>query len=103
MGEFVLVVEFEVKPEAAERFLALIAENARASVSSEPGCLQFDVTRAEDASNRILLYEVYKDRAAFEAHGQMPHFAAFFAAARPMILSQTARRFERVSANAKRS
>lgn len=101
MGEFVLVVEFEVKPDEVDRFHALIEENARASVANEPGCIQFDVTRAENDASRILLYEVYKDRAAFEAHGKMPHFAAFFTAARPMILNQRAQRYERVGANAK--
>jgi (4S)-4-hydroxy-5-phosphonooxypentane-2,3-dione isomerase len=101
MGQFVLTVEFEVNPETIERFHALIAENARQSVANEPGCRQFDVTRAQDQPNRILLYEVYDDAAAFEAHAKMPHVAAFFAEARPMIMSQTARRLERLAANAK--
>jgi quinol monooxygenase YgiN len=100
--DFVLVVEFEVKPEEVERFLPLIAENARASVRDEPGCLQFDVTRSEETPNHIVLYEVYKDRAAFEAHAKTPHFAAFFAAAKPMIQSQKAQRLGRTTANAKR-
>jgi autoinducer 2-degrading protein len=101
MGHFVLTVEFEVKPENVERFHVLIAENARSSVANEPGCRQFDVTQAQDQPNRILLYEVYDDVAAFEAHTTMPHVAAFFAEARPMITSQTARRLDRVAANAK--
>jgi quinol monooxygenase YgiN len=99
MGHFVLVVEFEVTE--PERFLSLIAENARASVATEPGCLQFDVARDEKAPNRFTLYEVYRDKAAFEAHGTMPHFAAFFAAAKPLISAQKATRLERLSANLK--
>jgi len=101
MGNFVLVVEFEVQQGETERFQRLIAENAQASIATEPGCLQFDVARAENNPNRYTLYEVYRDRASFEAHGKMPHFAAFFAAAKPLIASQRAMRFERVSANAK--
>jgi (4S)-4-hydroxy-5-phosphonooxypentane-2,3-dione isomerase len=101
MGQFVLTVEFEVKPEAIERFHALIAENARKSVENEPGCRQFDVTRVQGQPNRILLYEVYDDLAAFEAHAQTPHVAEFFAEARPMIASQKVERLERVAANAK--
>jgi (4S)-4-hydroxy-5-phosphonooxypentane-2,3-dione isomerase len=102
MGPFVLIVEFEVRPESLERFHELIAVNARASVETEPGCRQFDVTRSQEASNRILLYEVYDDLAAFEAHAKAPHVAAFFREARPMIVSQKATRFERVIAAAKR-
>jgi (4S)-4-hydroxy-5-phosphonooxypentane-2,3-dione isomerase len=101
MGQFVLVVEFEVKPESVERFHSLIAENAKRSVANEPGCRQFDVMRAQDQANRILLYEVYDDQAAFEAHGKMPHVAEFFREAKPMITEQKARRLERVSAAAK--
>jgi quinol monooxygenase YgiN len=101
MGQFVLVVEFEVKPESVDRFHSLIAENARKSVANEPGCRQFDVMRAQDQENRILLYEVYDDQAAFEAHGKMPHVADFFREAKPMITEQKARRLERVTAAAK--
>ena len=101
MGNFVLVVEFEVKEGEGEQFLRLISENARASVATEPGCLQFDVVRDEKNAHRFALYEVYRDAAAFEAHGKMPHVAAFCAAAKPLITTQKATRFSRVSANAK--
>ncbi len=103
MGNFVLVVELEFKPEDAERFHALIAENARQSVATEPGCMQFDVVRPEDGASRVLLYEVYADRAAFEAHAKMPHVAAFFAQAKPLILGQKATRCERLTGATKPS
>ena len=48
MSAFGLVVEFEIKPEAMERFMELIHENARRSVSDEPGCRQFDVLRVRE-------------------------------------------------------
>jgi len=102
MANFALVVEFEIKPEDADRFHAAIAENARKSVGEEPGCLQFDVVRAQDNPHRIMLYEVYKDLAAFEAHAKMPHVAAFFAVAKPMIMNQKATRLDRVAANIKK-
>jgi (4S)-4-hydroxy-5-phosphonooxypentane-2,3-dione isomerase len=96
------MVEFELKPENVQRFHALIAENARASVANEPGCRQFDVVRPQDAPNRIMLYEVYDDLAAFEAHIKMPHVAAFFAEAKPMIVEQKARRCDRLAVNLKK-
>lgn len=97
MGEFVLVVDIEVKADSVARFEALIAENARKSATTEPGCRQFDVVRAQDAANRFVLYEVYADLAAFEAHGKTAHVQAFFAEARPLITEQKARRFERIA------
>lgn len=52
----------------------------------------------QDDPNHLFLYEVYADNAAFEAHAKMPHVAAFFAQARPMIATQKATRCERLAA-----
>ena len=101
MGAYCLVVEFEIRPEAADRFVALVSDNARASLADEPGCRQFDVLRTIEQPNRIVLYEVYADAAAFAAHMKQPHVEAFFAAARPLIVKQTAHRLERAAANLK--
>ena len=43
-GPFVIIAEFDVKPEGLERFLALARDDASQSVAKEPGCHQFDVT-----------------------------------------------------------
>lgn len=99
MDNFGLIVEFEIKPGSIDKFNELIAENARESVKNEPGCLQFDVLQDEANANRIVLYEIYKDTAAFDAHREMAHVKKFFGAAKEMIASQKAYRFKRVSAN----
>lgn len=57
-----------VKPEHREQFLAIMEETARLSVQEEVGCVRFDVFRDKDQENRYLLYEVYVDEVAFEAH-----------------------------------
>ena len=44
----------------------------------------------------MFLYEVYDDRAAFEAHLSMPHFKAFDAATADMIRSKTVRALTRL-------
>lgn len=98
MANFVLIVEFEIQPENADKFVELINENARQSVKLEPGCHQFDVVRALDDKTKIKLYEVYEDEAAFQAHIKMPHVADFFGKAKPMIVKQTAHRTERLAA-----
>jgi (4S)-4-hydroxy-5-phosphonooxypentane-2,3-dione isomerase len=83
------------------RFRSLIAENARQSLANESGCRQFDVLQPQEVANRIILYEVYDDFTAFQAHTKMPHVAAFFAEARPMIASQKSIRSDRLFANLK--
>jgi quinol monooxygenase YgiN len=49
-------------------------DDARGSVNDEPGCYRFDVLQDSDDPNTIYLYEVYRDRAAFEEHQKAPHY-----------------------------
>jgi len=89
---FVVVVEFHLKPGARSEFRALIDANADASVRNEPGCLQFDVLEPEDESDRVLLYEVYTDKAAFDAHRKTEHFLVFNRASEGLSLKKSATR-----------
>ena len=70
----VVVVTIDIKPDVVERFIAAMVENARNSVACEAGCLRFDVIRDERTPNRIYLYEVYRDKAAFDTHMTMRHY-----------------------------
>ena len=100
MNKFVLIVEFDVKPEHLARFNDLIAVNAKASVAEEPGCRQFDVLQDHDNPNRVVLYEVYHDAAAFQDHLGRKHTQTFLAAAKPLINKQTAYKLKRTVAPA---
>lgn len=92
---FVVIVEVEVAAGQMEAFLPLVTANARASVAEEPGCHQFDVCVARDRADFVMLYEVYDDEAAFQAHKQTAHFARFDAAAGPLMAAKTAQIFTR--------
>ena len=74
---FVVIPEFVVEPECLDDFLALAQDDASHSLADEPGCKQFDIVQLESAPNRLVFYEVYDSRAAFEAHLQTPHLARF--------------------------
>lgn len=69
-----LLVTIQIQPEHRDAFLAAMLDDARGSVRDEPGCFRFDVLQDSQDPNTIYLYEVYRDRAAFEAHLQAPHF-----------------------------
>ena len=71
---YTLLVTCRIKPEHRDAFIAALLDDARGSVANEPGCVRFDVIADEEDPNRIHLYEVYRDRAAFDAHLQTPHF-----------------------------
>jgi quinol monooxygenase YgiN len=95
-GPFVVIAEFEVKPDRLERFLELARTDASQSVANEPGCHQFDVTLDREQPNRVVLYEVYADAAAFDAHVETPHLKAFRAGIEDLIVSRQVRRLTRV-------
>lgn len=95
-GPLVIIAEFEVRPEAIEAFLEQAVMDASQSVAKEPGCRQFDVSVAEDQPNRVVLYEIYDDQAAFDAHLETPHLKAFRDAIEPLVLSRQVRRLTRV-------
>jgi (4S)-4-hydroxy-5-phosphonooxypentane-2,3-dione isomerase len=85
---FSLMVQMEVRPGRREEFLAGMAANAEASVRDEPGCLRFDVCSVGSDENRFVLYELYTDAAAFEAHKASPHFARWRTVAEQVVVSQ---------------
>ena len=84
---FVLVVNIRIKPENVDAFMAKLHENAKAA-RTEPGCRQFEVLVDPKDRAKILLFEVYNDEAAFEAHQQTPHFRKYLAEAVPMLASR---------------
>ena len=89
MSEYIISVDFEIREGTIDQLLPLVSENARNSVENEPGCLQFDVVQDNANPNHLMLFEVYKDEAAFQAHGKMPHVQDFLAKARPMFVKTT--------------
>lgn len=71
---YALFVSIQIQPEHRDEFLASMLDDARGSVNDEPGCYRFDVLQDPNDPNKIYLYEIYRDRAAFDAHLQAPHF-----------------------------
>ena len=93
---YVVTVEFIVKAGHAAAFLPAMLENARASREREPGCRQFDVCADPNDARVIFLYELYDDRAAFDAHRATAHFKAFDAEVGPRVERKTVRIYTRV-------
>jgi len=94
---FVVIVEFEIRPDAIDQFTDLALENAATSRDTEPGCRQFDVCVDPGAPTSVLLYEVYDDRRAFEVHLTLPHFLGFDVSAKRLALSKRVRMFSLAS------
>lgn len=77
MTRFVVLAQFRVKPGKRDSFVALAETDATAAVANEPGCRRFDVLVPHDSTERVVLYEIYDHKAAFDAHLKSPHLAAF--------------------------
>ncbi len=88
MSRIALVVEFHVKTERREDFIALMREHAKGTLEEEEGCLQFDVLLPNE-NGRVFLYEVYRDQAALEVHMGSARLARTRAAYEDMIESRT--------------
>ena len=84
---FVLVVNIRIKPENVAKWTQMAMENAR-EARKEPGCRQFEVL--VDAADRakVMLFEIYDDEKAFQAHQQTPHFKKYVAEAVPLLESR---------------
>ncbi len=94
---YVVTVEFGIDPRQFEQFLPLMLDNARRSREDEPGCRQFDVCVDEARPAVVHLYEIYDDRAAFDAHLVSPHFVDFAAATTNMITDRVIRTWRRIT------
>lgn len=93
--QLVILVEFKVPAENLPRFLEMVRENARLSLELEPGCRRFDVALEQGAAEPVvLLYEIYDDLAAFQAHLALDHVQQFLGAAKALHRGQTVRRFD---------
>lgn len=71
---YVIIVPIQIKEGHKQEFVEAMLDDAKGSLNNEPGCLRFDVVQDAGDPNRIWLYEVYVDEAAFQAHLQAPHF-----------------------------
>jgi autoinducer 2-degrading protein len=91
---FVVTVTFEAYPEQAAAFLARVRDQMTDTLSSEAGCHRFDVCIDPDQPQRVFLYEIYTDAAAFQAHLETAHFKAFNAEAGPMLRSKVVETWE---------
>ena len=78
-GRFGLVVKFTLKPGHEEAFDKLVSETLPGVRDREPGTLIYTCHVVQDAPGERVFYEMYADRAAFDAHEEQPHVRNFLA------------------------
>lgn len=65
----------EIKPDKVNDFLKAMETDVKQSRDKavDPGCLRFDLLRDSTDTQRFIMYEVYEDNAAVEAHQTSDH------------------------------
>lgn len=69
-----VVVATWIAQDGLEAEVAAALERLQASSLQESGCREYRVHREVDAPRSFLLYELYDDPAAYEAHLDSAHF-----------------------------
>ena len=91
MNRFAIQVTLKLHPGQAQDFKPHILANAVAAVRDELGCHDFQVFQTLDDPDAFILFEVYTDATALDAHRQTPHFQKFVADAGEMIAEKETR------------
>ena len=84
MSKVALAVTLTLEPGKRDQFLERVGRHKETVLELEPGCLQFDILVPED-DNEVLLYEVYADEAAIEAHLSTSHMKEYLEETGPWI------------------
>ncbi len=93
---YVILVEFTLQPRHFEAFVTRVRQQAADSLERESGCRVFDVCIDPARENFVFLYEVYENRAAFEAHLESDHFLDFDATVANWISDKRVTALERL-------
>jgi quinol monooxygenase YgiN len=72
MSKLVIMGTVDVALGTREQVLPLMMAHRERCLRDEPGTLQFEVVLPRDDDSRMLIYEVYQDDTAFEAHRNAP-------------------------------
>jgi autoinducer 2-degrading protein len=98
-GMYVNAVDLDIVPAEREKYLAAITENGTAAVT-EPGCRRFDILNLASDPNHFLLYEVYDNEAAFQAHRASDHFKKYAEVTAKMVAKRESRTMSVTASNA---
>jgi quinol monooxygenase YgiN len=76
MSPIAFMIHITMKPDRADEFLKVAEEDARQS-ALEPGNLRFEIYRQDEDPLKLVVFEMYRDQAALEAHRATPYVAAW--------------------------
>jgi (4S)-4-hydroxy-5-phosphonooxypentane-2,3-dione isomerase len=72
MPKLAVIATIEVVPGRREEYLAILKAHREVYRRHETGILAFQILCPRDDDTKVMLYELYADEAAFEAHFNGP-------------------------------
>ena len=81
------IAEIEVDPAQLDSYKAAVQEQIDAAIRLEPGVLVLYSVSSKDNPARVTVFEIYRDRQAYLAHLQAPHFLKYKASVEKMVKS----------------
>ena len=89
MDNYVISVNYKVKPECKEDFIKLLKANAKNSLG-EPGCLNYEAAIDGD---EVFLYEKYKTEEDFNFHISQPHYKEYVDGTKDMLSDKVVKKY----------
>jgi quinol monooxygenase YgiN len=74
MSKFAIIATYEIAADQIDPFLPILRAHRDRCLNDEPGTLRFEILRPE---KNLMLYEVYENEAAFQAHREGALVARF--------------------------
>ena len=81
------IAEIEIEPSYLDEYIAILKEEAEASVRLEPGVISIYPMLHKENPNQIRILEIYADEEAYKTHLQTPHFKHYKTATANMVKS----------------
>jgi len=85
--QHIQIAEIVVDPARRDAYKAAVIEQIEAAIRLEPGVLALYSVSNKDNPNQITVFEIYRDRDAYLAHLQAPHFLKYKATVETMVKS----------------
>ena len=76
MGEIIVNAVLTVKAGLADQVFPILSTVYKAA-QNEPGCLRYTLHQSIENEHQFMLYEVYQDEEALEAHITSDHYKAY--------------------------
>ena len=85
--QHIQIAEIVVDPAQLDRYKSAVAEQIETAIRLEPGVLALYSVSNKDDPTQVTVFEIYRDREAYLAHLQAPHFLKYKATVEKMVKS----------------